>query len=80
MLNMIINEGKLGEIPLSFNYCKLSRFFRSSTMKKEKMKAGLKSLGYKMVASYISPGFYKSTASMSVIYDIIKAHKIEEVG
>ena len=37
MLNMIINEGKFGEIPLSFNFNKLSKFLRAGTMKKEKM-------------------------------------------
>jgi len=33
-----------------------------------------------MVTTYHAPSYYKSNASMEVILDILKAHKMDDVG
>jgi hypothetical protein len=37
-------------------------------------------MGYRVVGSYIHDGLYKTDASASVIYDILKGWKIKKSG
>ena len=80
MLHAIIQEKKLGDIPLGFNLEIMSKKVKAITPPKKVMMAALESLGFRMANSYIHEGLYKTDASAAVIYDILKAWKIQKSG
>ena len=53
---------------------------KATTPNRKILYSGLESLGYKVAPSYISPGIYKTNASLSVIYDLIKSWKLKSSG
>ena len=53
---------------------------KATTPSRKILNAAVQSLGYQVIPSYVSPGTYKTNASLKVIYDIIKSWKLKGVG
>ena len=53
---------------------------KAATPNRKSLYSGLESLGYKVSPSYITAGFYKTNASISTVYDLIKSWKLKTVG
>lgn len=65
---------------MGFNFDLMCKNVKSTTPHRKVLYAGVESLGFKIEPSYISPGLYKTNAPIKAIYDIIKAHKLKDMG
>lgn len=72
----------MSKIPLGFNFDKMCKTIRSTCPSKNVLLSGIESLqkGFKVVPSYVSPGFYKTNAPIKAIYDFIKSWKKKDMG
>ena len=71
------NELTMKDYPFYFDYSFLGRDITLSTFKLRLFEGALNSLGYKLVQSYYDPNLFKTDASASVLYDILKQYKKE---
>lgn len=60
----------------------MCKSIRSTCPNKNTLLWGIESLkkDWKVVPSYVSPGFYKTNAPIKAIYDLIKAWKKKDMG
>ncbi len=60
----------------------MCKTIRSTCPRQSTLLSGIESLkkGWKVVPSYVSPGFYKTDAPFQAIYDLIKSWKKKDMG
>eukprot|EP01017_Pseudomicrothorax_dubius_P003842 TRINITY_DN10650_c0_g1_i1.p1 TRINITY_DN10650_c0_g1~~TRINITY_DN10650_c0_g1_i1.p1 ORF type:complete len:270 (+),score=39.43 TRINITY_DN10650_c0_g1_i1:155-964(+) len=80
MLHSILEERELADIPYSIATNSICKFLKSTLPSQKQIVAGITSLGFRCVPSYLFVNLWKTNAPQNAIFDMIRAWKLKSKG